>query len=281
MGEILGSPDCAPVIVYGAESPTYPDWMFGLLPAKKDYLTLNGSVILIGAAYLSVDAGSTGRTRLAPAHLIRDVSIGQEFAERVVQALVKTDERVIIQRSGQPRLDNDLLESMKHAGFDVIGSEENAVCVGIGSELAQVRWLQGVYDYDDATLISSRSPMSTLEKALVETARSGGDLRKVRSEFYYRVFWQPQLVDSELHGYSLIAKPAGLHGEYLVVNRRDADISDLDSLMLRIASDLGIALYRAADIKQSSAVSDPFGTDPGHSDLISPVMRIFDPTEDQ
>jgi hypothetical protein len=274
MSEIPGSPDCMPVIVFGAESPTYPDWMFGLLPAKKDYLTLSGSAIVIGAAYLSVDAGSTGKTRLAPADFIRDVSIGQVFAERVVQALVKTDERVIIQRSGQPRLDSNLLESMRHAGFDVIGGEENAVFVGTGSQLAQVRWLQGVYDYDDALLISSGSPMSKLEKALVETARSGGDLRKVGSDFYQRFFWQPQLVDSELDGYSLVARPAGLQGEYLVVNRREADISNLDSLMLRIVSDLGIALYRADDIKQSSAVSDPFGQNPGHADLIPPVVKL-------
>lgn len=275
------NPSSSTAIVYSAESPAYPDYMFGLIPAKKDYLTLSGSVIIIGAAYLPVNITSTDKNGLIPAHLIRDISpIGQEFAECVVKALVKTDERVIIQRSGQSKLDSDLLASIRHAGFDIIGNDKNMVCVGNRSELAQVRWLQDVYDYDDAVLISSGLPMSKLENELVETAYRGEDLKKVMYEFYNKVFWKPQIVESELHGYSLIAGLAGLHGEYLVINRRDADISGLDNLMLHIASNIDIALYRADDIKRSSAVGDPFAMDPLNYDLIPPMTRIFTPKKD-
>lgn len=264
-----------PFVVYGVESPAYPDWMFGFIPAKKDYFTFNGSVIILAAGYLSSDTNSDGTPIVSSAHLIRDLPIGEQFAERVVRALVSPDERVTFMRSGNtPLLDPRWVESIRQAGFEIIETENDVVCIGTGESLASVEWLQGVYDRDDARLIASHHPMSKLETLLVEGARNGDDLRKIIQKFYYDVFWHPQKAVDELNPYSLIAGPTGLRGEYFAINRADTDISQLESILIGIAADLGVALYYLGDIKQSSATGDPFGIERRDSGLLASMVKV-------
>lgn len=277
-GVVYKHSDGTPCILYGVESPIYPDWLFGLIPPKRDYAVLNGTALVLGGVYLPTDSCLSNIVSVSPAHLIQDMCpIGQQFAEGTVLALVKPDERVTILRSGVKRIDAHWQESMKRAGFEIIAGVDEVICIGTGKALVSAMWLQEVFDWDDALLIASENRMSRLESSLVDCVYNRCDARQLVDEFYYHVYTQPNTLADELDGYDLIARTAGLRGEYFIVNRSSTDISILERVMIELATKLMVALYYMPDIKDSSGRGDPFGIERTNIAQLSSMIRIFPP----
>lgn len=241
-------------IVYTVDSPTYTSAMFGGTFESPFPISnachINGSVVIIsGGLYRSNDEDDAQAEYLA-AGLVQVAlkSAGMRFGERAVLSMISPQDPVVVVIEIHSRCMCDHWMSVaQKAGFQAFQAGWAVVCVGKGSELPGLQWLENSVAWADTSIFVGNGTLCPLQQSIIERARSGEDgIELIRGLLSSSTPIEDQaLIEERMLDCRVIASLGGLEEQDLVINRNETDFAGLDAEMMRVAQEIGIPLYYA------------------------------------
>lgn len=241
-----------PFVVYAADTPSFS----GVLAPCKSWHQFPGSNVVISGGYY--DPSGDGSAVISGL-LDLPLMLGEIVSERVVAGLVLPDEMCLIETDLTfllPEQAAAWLASARSLGFEVIQANDEhdtraVVCIGLGRLLPELHWLPDEYvdGYSESPpmVIAFQDGGNPFVSGLLAVAQDkAGVIKTVRALESGALFDpEPTLARLTESRCTLLALLAGADGDCLLVNRPDADVSLLEAVLARAASDLAVPLFSA------------------------------------
>jgi hypothetical protein len=243
------------VVVYTIDAPIYSSAMFGgtfELPFPRSHACrVNGSVLLISGGLYRSEDGDGVRVEVLATGLVQVAlsSIGKRFGERAVLAMTSPDDPVMVVIRISRSMPDRWVNAARNAGFQVFQAGWALICLGRGSDLRQLMWLDDTSAWGDTCIFVGQEEWCPLQQSIAEHARSGEDgIELVRRLLRTSApIEDATIIEDRMSRCRLIASLGGLEAQDLIINRNETDVTGLAETMMSIAEELDVQLYYAGN----------------------------------
>ena len=244
-------------LAYGTDSPRYPSFL-GNYSRERQSAGIDGSIVVITGGDLRPgsycrempDICIDGATNLYE-------EIGQRFIERVVNGLVDQQSSAVFIVPLLDSLSYEALEIARSVGLRVIADRNAAeagdamscaVIIGKAQMLQQLKWMDFTRDLLPYYLLVSHTEDTEFSVAAAVTALTGGNVYESIDAILLDIDREPQCILGKLGDYELLLTPTDSHARSFQINRRDTDLSVVDPLLCKHATELSINLYNVGNL---------------------------------